>query len=64
MAMQIEKRYLERIKKAQVDHAIAAVKTPQDKSAYGFGVVCGTAIGLLLAEQLFEEVIGEDHGRN
>ena len=56
----IEKRFLERLKGHMRDFADESLRTPADRTDFGFGQVCGTYQGLLLAEQLFKEVIGEE----
>jgi hypothetical protein len=38
--------------------------TPKDKSAFGYGEASGVYQGLCRAEQLFEEVVGEEEDRN
>ncbi len=59
----LEQRFLERVKAKQVEYATATLQKPPDKTEFGFGHVCGTYAGLLLAEQLFQEVIGEEDDR-
>jgi hypothetical protein len=56
------KKYLQRLKEEQAG-CIALLATPKDKSAFGYGEASGTYHGLCRAEQLFEEVIGEDEDR-
>ncbi len=58
----ILKQYLQRLKEEQAG-CIALLATPKDKSAFGYGEACGTYHGLCRAEQLFNEVIGEDEDR-
>jgi len=57
---QMEPIYLDRLKKKQMEYAIASLKTPSDRTEFGYGQASGVYQGLLIAEQLFEEVIGED----
>ena len=56
------KRFLERLKEEQAG-CIALLATPKDKSAFGYGEASGILQGLRRAEQLFEEVIGEEEDR-
>ena len=56
------KRFLERLKKEQTG-CIALLATPKDKTAFGYGEASGLYQGLHRAEQLFEEVIGEEEDR-
>ncbi len=53
------KQFLKALKEEQSKHAIDSLTRPPDKSEFGFGHVCGIHVGLIRAEQLFEEVIGE-----
>lgn len=53
------KKYLQRLKEEQAG-CVALLATPKDKSAFGYGEASGTYHGLCRAEQLFEEVVGED----
>ena len=55
-----EQRFLERLKEQQRDYATATLQHPPDKSEFGYGEASGTYHGLLIAEQLFKEVIGEE----
>ena len=55
----ILKKYLQRLKEEQAG-CVALLATPKDKSAFGYGEASGTYHGLCRAEQLFEEVVGED----
>ena len=55
----ILQKYLQRLKEDQTD-CIALLATPKDKSAFGYGEACGIYQGLCRAEQLFEEVVGEE----
>ncbi len=56
-------QFLRALKEEQLKHAVAALTRPPDKSEFGFGHVCGLYAGLVRAEQLFEEVIGEAEDR-
>ncbi len=60
MASTIEKRFLESIKIMQTEYAREALQKPKDKTEFGFGQASGFYQGLLRAEQLFKEVIGEE----
>lgn len=60
---QFEAKYLERLKSKQIEYATETLRTPKNRTAFGFGEASGTYLGLLLAEQLFEEVVGEDRDR-
>jgi hypothetical protein len=55
---QIEQIFIERLKEEQAG-CIQLLKTPKDKTAFGYGEACGTLQGLNRAEQLFLDVIGE-----
>ncbi len=55
----ILKKYLQRLKEEQAG-CIVLLATPKDKSAFGYGEAAGTYHGLCRAEQLFDEVVGED----
>ena len=55
----ILQKYLQRLKEEQAG-CIALLATPKDKSAFGYGEASGIYQGLCRAEQLFEEVVGED----
>lgn len=57
---QFEARFLDRLKSTQVEYATETLRTPQNQTAFGFGEASGMYKGLLLAERLFEEVIGDD----
>ena len=61
-ADQILKRYLTALKGEQTG-CLALLATPKDKSAFGYGQASGILHGLHRAEQLFEEVIGEEEDR-
>jgi hypothetical protein len=63
VATQIEKQFLERIKGMQTQYSREGLTKPKDKSEFGFGETCGTYQGLILAEQLFLEVVGEEDDR-
>jgi hypothetical protein len=56
---QIEQIFIQRLKEEQTQ-CIDLLKTPKDKSAFGYGEASGILQGLSRAEQLFEEVIGEE----
>lgn len=57
------KRFLTALKEEQAKHAHYSLTRPPDKSEFGFGHACGLHAGLIRAEQLFEEVIGEERDR-
>ena len=57
---QILKRFLFALKEEQSKHAINSLTRPPDKTEFGFGHACGIHVGLIRAEQLFAEVIGEE----
>ena len=56
---QANERFLERIKEEQAG-CIQFLRTPKDKSSFGYGEASGILQGLHRAEQLFLEVIGEE----
>ncbi len=56
---QIEQIFIQRLKEEQTK-CIHYLQTPKDKSAFGYGEACGVLQGLNRAEQLFEDVIGEE----
>ena len=58
----ILQKLLRRLKEEQ-DECIAFLRTPKDKSAFGYGEASGYLHGLCRAEQLFEEVVGEEEDR-
>ena len=58
----ILRKFLQRLKEEQ-DSCIALLATPKDKSAFGYGEASGIYQGLGRAEQLFNEVVGEDEDR-
>ncbi len=59
----ILQKFLQRLKEEQAG-CIALLATPKDKTAFGYGEASGTYQGLWCrAEQLFEEVVGEDEDR-
>ena len=60
---QVEKTFIQRLKEKQLENALAAMETPKGKENFDYGKACGIHYGLRLAEQLFEEAIGEDHDR-
>ncbi len=53
------KKYLQRLKEEQAG-CIALLATPKAKTEFGYGEASGIYQGLCRAEQLFEEVVGED----
>jgi hypothetical protein len=55
----IEQIFLERIKREKAS-CIDLLARPKDKSAFGYGEASGILQGLSRAEQLFEQVIGEE----
>jgi len=57
------KRFLERLKSEQAEYPREALMRPKDKTEFGFGEASGILKGLYRAEQLFEEVIGEEKDR-
>jgi hypothetical protein len=59
---QMLKKFLQRLKDEQTE-CIALLATPKDKTAFGYGQASGIFLGLHRAEQLFEEVIGEEDDR-
>lgn len=59
---QVLKKFLQRLKEEQTG-CIALLATPRDKTAFGYGQASGIFQGLYRAEQLFEEVIGEEDDR-
>jgi hypothetical protein len=60
---QMEPIFLDRLKKRQMEQAIASLKTPTDRTEFGYGQASGVYQGLVIAEQLFEEALGEEHDR-
>ena len=56
------KKILQRLKEEQ-EGCIVLLKTPRDKSAFGYGQASGILEGLSRAEQLFMEVVGEEEDR-
>lgn len=59
---QIEAIFIERLKQEQAN-CIQLLRTPKDKSEFGYGEASGLLQGLSRAEQLFSEVIGEEDDR-
>ncbi len=57
------KKFLAALKEEQSQHAVASLVRPPDKSEFGFGHASGLYAGLIRAEQLFEEIIGEERDR-
>ena len=53
------KKYLHRLKEEQAG-CIALLATPKNKTEFGYGEACGIYQGLCRAEQLFDEVVGEE----
>jgi hypothetical protein len=53
-------RYLDRLAKAKVEHATHSLTSPKDRDAFEFGRVTGFYQGLLVAEQLVNEVLAEE----
>ena len=53
-------RYLDRLVKAQVEHATSSLKSPKDRDAFEFGRVSGFYQGLKYAEQLVNDVLTEE----
>ena len=58
----ILQKLLQRLKEEQAA-CTSLLATPKDKSAFGYGEASGTYQGLCRAEQLFEEVVGEEEDR-
>ena len=56
---QIEAIFIERLKQEQAG-CIQLLHTPTKPTEFGYGEACGIAQGLARAEQLFNEVIGEE----
>ncbi|HUW44649.1 MAG TPA: hypothetical protein VMW50_02525 [Dehalococcoidia bacterium] len=59
---QIENVFIERLKRKQLE-CLQFLSTPKDKTAFGYGEASGILQGLNRAEQLFNEVIGEEDDR-
>lgn len=53
------KKILQRLKEEQ-EGCIALLKTPREKSAFGYGQASGILEGLSRAEQLLLQVVGEE----
>lgn len=53
-------RYLERLKKLKPDYAVEALSTPKGRDTFEYGKHCGFIDGLTRAEQLLQEVIGQE----
>lgn len=51
--------YLNRLKELRTKFADASLRQPNNKTEFGYGEACGEYKGLLRAEQLLEQVIGE-----
>ena len=58
----ILQKFLQGLKEEQAG-CIALLATPKDKSEFGYGEACGIYQGLRRAEQLFEDVVGEEDDR-
>ena len=58
----ILQKFLQRLKEEQ-SGCIALLATPKNKSEFGYGEASGIYQGLCRAEQLFEEVVGEEDDR-
>ena len=63
MDTHLEQRFLNRLLEFKTQYANEMLQHPRDKTEFGFGEVCGTYQGLLRAEQLFLELIGEEDDR-
>ena len=59
----ILQKFLQRLKEEQAG-CIALLATPKDKTAFGYGEASGTYQGLCRAEQLLQEVVGEEDDRD
>ena len=57
------KRFLSRLKEEQTEFPSATLLHPKNPTEFGFGEASGILKGLIRAEQLFEEVIGEEDDR-
>lgn len=64
MSSSIEKNYLKALKDLQAQYAHEVLQSPKIASEFGYGQVSGNYQGLLLAEQLFKETIGEENERD
>jgi hypothetical protein len=51
---------LERLKKLKPDYAVEALSTPKGRDTFEYGKHCGFIDGLTRAEQLLQEVIGQE----
>lgn len=58
----ILQKFMQRLKEEQAE-CISLLATPKDKTAFGYGQASGIYNGLCRAEQLFEEVVGEEEDR-
>lgn len=58
--MNIETRLLNRIKAAQAEYAIQALKLPGEKREFDFGFRCGYTAGLEAALSVLFELVEED----
>jgi hypothetical protein len=57
------KRFLGRLKEEQTEFPRQTLLHPKNPTEFGFGEASGMLKGLMRAEQLFEEVIGEEEDR-
>jgi len=53
-------RYLGRLKSEQASYAIDSLVNPKERDAFEYGERCGHVAGLVRAEQLLEEALGEE----
>ena len=51
--------YVKKLKALQAERAAAALRTPSDKTEFGYGQASGRYQGLLEAEELLAKVIEE-----
>ena len=56
----IEKLFLAKLTEVKAQYAQEALNSPKNKTEFGFGQASGVYHGLLLAEQLFNKMIGEE----
>ncbi len=59
----LEAKYIQVLKEKQLTVADQSLRTPKEKTGFGYGQISGLYQGLLIAEQLFEELIGEESER-
>lgn len=57
---QIEQIFIERLRRTKDEYSHDSLARPKDKTEFGYGQASGKYLGLCLAEQLFNEVIGEE----